>query len=487
MARHKQKSIKVNFLMNAFLTCSNFIFPLITFPYVSRVLLADGNGKINFATAIINYFVLFASLGMPLYGVRTCAVVREDKKKLSRTVKELFTISMVSTVLSLAVLLVLIGVVPKFQEYRGLLLVLSSNIWLQMLGMDWLYQALEEYSYITMRSIVFKIIGILLMFAFVHDHGDYVVYAIITVVGGNGSMILNYIRSFKLVDRVPLRECNFRQHLKPLFGLFLLSAAWSLYANMDTAMLGFLSNDTQNGYFGASVKIKQMLIACISALGTVLLPRLANYFGNGRTKEFYELLRKDSSFIMVAGFYVVVFCIFDADEIIRFLSGDTYMPAVPAMRVIMLAVFFSALYTMFSNNVLVPQGKERIPTYATLIGLISLTVLEVALIPSLGAVGAAIGTTVGEAVGALILCFYLRHDLSKMFSVENILKCVASSAIASCVLLPVRELSANGGLFVRLLLQGAVFTIVYFAALILMREKFTMSIIVRKMPWKNSR
>lgn len=487
MARHKQKSIKVNFLMNAFLTCSNFIFPLITFPYVSRVLLADGNGKINFATAIINYFVLFASLGMPLYGVRTCAVVREDKKKLSRTVKELFTISMVSTVLSLAVLLVLIGVVPKFQEYRGLLLVLSSNIWLQMLGMDWLYQALEEYSYITMRSIVFKIIGILLMFAFVHDHGDYVVYAIITVVGGNGSMILNYIRSFKLVDRVPLRECNFRQHLKPLFGLFLLSAAWSLYANMDTAMLGFLSNDTQNGYFGASVKIKQMLIACISALGTVLLPRLANYFGNGRTKEFYELLRKDSSFIMVAGFYVVVFCIFDADEIIRFLSGDTYMPAVPAMRVIMLAVFFSALYTMFSNNVLVPQGKERIPTYATLIGLISLTVLEVVLIPSLGAVGAAIGTTVGEAVGALILCFYLRHDLSKMFSVENILKCVASSAIASCVLLPVRELSANGGLFVRLLLQGAVFTIVYFAALILMREKFTMSIIVRKMPWKNSR
>lgn len=473
--------------MNAFLTCSNFIFPLITFPYVSRVLLADGNGKINFATAIINYFVLFASLGMPLYGVRTCAVVREDKKKLSRTVKELFTISMVSTVLSLAVLLVLIGVVPKFQEYRGLLLVLSSNIWLQMLGMDWLYQALEEYSYITMRSIVFKIIGILLMFAFVHDHGDYVVYAIITVVGGNGSMILNYIRSFKLVDRVPLRECNFRQHLKPLFGLFLLSAAWSLYANMDTAMLGFLSNDTQNGYFGASVKIKQMLIACISALGTVLLPRLANYFGNGRTKEFYELLRKDSSFIMVAGFYVVVFCIFDADEIIRFLSGDTYMPAVPAMRVIMLAVFFSALYTMFSNNVLVPQGKERIPTYATLIGLISLTVLEVVLIPSLGAVGAAIGTTVGEAVGALILCFYLRHDLSKMFSVENILKCVASSAIASCVLLPVRELSANGGLFVRLLLQGAVFTIVYFAALILMREKFTMSIIVRKMPWKNSR
>ena len=473
--------------MNAFLTCSNFIFPLITFPYVSRVLLADGNGKINFATAIINYFVLFASLGMPLYGVRTCAVVREDKKKLSRTVKELFTISMVSTVLSLAVLLVLIGVVPKFQEYRGLLLVLSSNIWLQMLGMDWLYQALEEYSYITMRSIVFQIIGILLMFAFVHDHGDYVVYAIITVVGGNGSMILNYIRSFKLVDRVPLRECNFRQHLKPLFGLFLLSAAWSLYANMDTAMLGFLSNDTQNGYFGASVKIKQMLIACISALGTVLLPRLANYFGNGRTKEFYELLRKDSSFIMVAGFYVVVFCIFDADEIIRFLSGDTYMPAVPAMRVIMLAVFFSALYTMFSNNVLVPQGKERIPTYATLIGLISLTVLEVVLIPSLGAVGAAIGTTVGEAVGALILCFYLRHDLSKMFSVENILKCVASSAIASCVLLPVRELSANGGLFVRLLLQGAVFTIVYFAALILMREKFTMSIIVRKMPWKNSR
>lgn len=484
MTRHKRKSIKVNFLMNAFLTCSNFIFPLITFPYVSRVLLADGNGKINFATAIVNYFMLFASLGMPLYGVRTCAVVRDDRKKMSRTVKELFVISMMATVLSLVVLLVMIGVVPKFQEYRGLLLVLSSNIWLQMLGMDWLYQALEEYSYITIRSVAFKIVGIILMFMFVHERGDYVIYAIITVIGGNGSMILNYLRSFKLVDRVSLRECNLRQHVKPLFGLFLLSAAWSLYANMDTVMLGFLSNDTQNGYFGASVKIKQLLIACISALGTVLLPRLANYFGNGRTKEFYELLRKDSSFIMVAGFYIVIFCIFDADEIIRFLSGDSYEPAVPAMRIIMLAVFFSALYTMLSNNVLVPQGKERIPTLATVIGLVSLTALEVVLIPPLGAVGAAIGTTTGEAVGALVLCFYLRRDLSKIFSGENILKCVVSSAIASCALLLVKGFLTYDNLFVRLLLQGCVFTIVYFAALLLMREKFTMSIILHRLHQK---
>lgn len=484
MARYKQKSIKINFLMNAFLTCSNFIFPLITFPYVSRVLLADGNGKINFATAIINYFVLFASLGMPLYGVRTCAVVRDDKKKLSRTVKELFTISLVATILSLAVLIVLIVIVPKFQEYRGLLLVLSGNIWLQTLGMDWLYQALEEYSYITIRSVVFKIVGIVLMFIFVHGHSDYVIYAVITVIGGNGSMILNYIRSFKLVDRVPLSECNLRQHMKPLFGLFLLSAAWSLYANMDTAMLGFLSNDTQNGYFGASVKIKQMLIACISALGTVLLPRLANYFGNGRTKEFYELLRKDSSFIMVAGCYVVVFCILDADEIICFLSGDTYEPAVPAMRVIMLAVFFSAIYTMLSNNVLVPQGKERVPTYATLAGLVSLTILEIVLIPSMGALGAAIGTTVGEAVGAMVLCFYLQRELSKIFSGENILKCIVSSTIASCALLLTKGFLAYDNLFIQLLLQGGIFTIVYFASLLLMREKFTMSIILRKLPLK---
>ena len=106
------------------------------------------------------------------------------------------------------------------------------------------------------------------------------------------------------------------------------------------------------------------------------------------------------------------------------------------------------------------------------------------LIPPLGAVGAAIGTTVGEAVGALVLCFYLRHDLSKMFSGENILKCIAASVVASCVLLPVRSLIPDGGLFVRLLLQGSVFTIVYFAALMLMREKFTSSVILSRIPWE---
>ena len=116
MVRHKhskEKSLKINFLMNAVLTCSNFIFPLITFPYVSRILLADGNGKINFANSVVSYFMLIASLGLPYYGVRACAIVRDDKKKLSRTVTELFVINMATTICSLLFLVCLLYTSPS--------------------------------------------------------------------------------------------------------------------------------------------------------------------------------------------------------------------------------------------------------------------------------------------------------------------------------------------------------------------------------------
>lgn len=472
--KNKQKSLKLNFLMNALLTSSSFIFPLITFPYASRILLADGNGKINFATSIINYFLMLSSLGLPLYGVRTCAVVRDDRKKLSRTVQELFLINVITTAITLVLLAASIALVPKFQDYEGLLLILSCNIWLRTIGMEWLYQALEEYSYITIRSIAFKIVGILLMFAIVHDHADYELYALTTVIGGSGSLILNFIRAFKIVDRVPLRECNLKQHLKPILSLFLLSAAWSLYANMDTALLGFLSNDTQTGYYGAAIKIKQMLLACISALGTVLLPRLSNYFGTGRQEEFYRLLRKDSSFIMVAGFAIVSFCILDAEEIIRLLSGDAYIPAVPAMRVVMVAIIFSGIYTMLSNNVLIPQKKERIPTYATLVSFVVLVSIDIVLVPRYGAFGSAIGATIGTISGAFLLSLCVRKDLCRMFDISNILKTLvsASGATFGTIIVKYATSSAINNVFILLVIQGLTFLVVYLVVLLIIKEPF---------------
>ena len=202
----KVQDIRWNFIMNAVLKMSAFIFPMITFPYVSRILGAQGNGKITFATSVISYFSMFAQLGIPTYGIRACAMCRNDKIKLNRTVQELLIINCVTVVLSYILLIVCLAFVPKFQENRNLIIITSVTIILNAIGMDWLFQALEQYSYITIRNLLFKVISIVLMFAFVHKTQDYIVYGAINVIGTCGSNVFNLIYSSKFFV--------FWQHLK---------------------------------------------------------------------------------------------------------------------------------------------------------------------------------------------------------------------------------------------------------------------------------
>lgn len=159
----KQKSLKINFIMNAILTMSSFIFPLITFPYVSRVLLPVGTGKVSFATSLISYFSMFAQLGIPTYGIRACAKVRDNREELTRTAHELLMINLVMDVISYLALGCALVFIPKLQEDRLLYIVVSSTILLTSIGMEWLYKALEQYTYITIRSIVFKFVALIAM------------------------------------------------------------------------------------------------------------------------------------------------------------------------------------------------------------------------------------------------------------------------------------------------------------------------------------
>lgn len=155
-----QPSIKKNFIMNALLTISSFIFPLITFPYISRVLSPEGIGKVSFANSVVAYFALFAQLGIPTYGVRACAKVRDNKKELSQTVQEIFIINIVMTIITYIVFGITLSCVSRLQADKHLLLIISSTMLFNAAGMDWFYRGLEKYTYITSRSILFKFIAI---------------------------------------------------------------------------------------------------------------------------------------------------------------------------------------------------------------------------------------------------------------------------------------------------------------------------------------
>ena len=252
----KKKSLKINFIMNIILTMSSFIFPLITFPYVSRILLPIGTGKVSLATSIITYFSMFAQLGIPTYGIRACAKVRDNREELSKVAQELLLINIIMSVISYIILFILLLFVPKFRCEKTLYVILSFTIILTAIGMEWLYKALEQYTYITVRSVIFKCIALIAMFLLIHKQEDYVVYGAITIFAASASNVLNLINVHKYIDLKPIRNYNFKRHLKPVLIFFAMSCATTIYTNLDTVMLGFMTTDTEVGYYNAAVKIK---------------------------------------------------------------------------------------------------------------------------------------------------------------------------------------------------------------------------------------
>ena len=254
----KQKSLKVNFIMNAILTMSSFIFPLITFPYVSRILMPSGVGKVNFATSVINYFSMIAQLGIPTYGIRACARVRDDREKLTRTAHELLFINIVMSIISYLGLFIALLTVPRLQSERLLYVIVSFTIILTTIGMEWIYKALEQYTYITVRSLIFKFISVVAMLLLIHSKSDYLLYGAISIFAASASNIFNFINVHKYIGLRPVGNYNVRQHLKPVMIFFSMSVATTVYTNLDTVMLGFMKNDAEVGYYTAAVKIKNI-------------------------------------------------------------------------------------------------------------------------------------------------------------------------------------------------------------------------------------
>ena len=305
----KKKSLKLNFIMNALLTMSSFIFPLITFPYVSRILLPVGTGKVSFTTSVVSYFALFARLGIPTYGIRACAKVRDDKEALSKTVQELFIINMVMSVMAYLALFVAIAFVPRLQQEKMLLMIVSLTILFNAIGMEWLYKALEQYSYITIRSIVFKFIALLAMFAFIHNQKDYVIYGGISILASSASNVFNFLHAHRYVSVRPVGGYDFKKHLRAVVIFFAMSCATTIYTNLDTVMIGFIATDTDVGYYNAAVKIKTILVSIVTSLGVVLLPRASYYVENGRMEEFYRITKKAIHFVFLVATPMMVYFI----------------------------------------------------------------------------------------------------------------------------------------------------------------------------------
>ena len=317
----KIQSVKFNFIMNSILTMSAMIFPLVTYPYVTGILGPQGIGTVSFANSVVTYFSMFAQLGIPTYGIRACAKVRDNREELSRVTQEILFINLVTCVVSYALFFASLQAIPQLREEKGLYLVMGTMILFNSIGAEWLYKGLEQYRYITLRSVLFKFIALVGMFLLIHEEGDYVIYGGITIFASVGSNLLNLINLKWLVDVRPVGGYNFRRHLRPIFVFFAMSIATTVYTNMDNVMLGFLRGTTENGYYDAAVKIKNILVSVVASLGTVLLPRVSYYVEQGEKEAFAQATQKALRFVFLLAMPLCLYFILFARPSIYLLSA----------------------------------------------------------------------------------------------------------------------------------------------------------------------
>ena len=468
----KIHSIKYNLLMNMILKISGFIFPLITFPYVSRILLSEGTGRIAFAQSVISYYTLVASLGIPAYGVRKCAQVREDNQALTKCVKELLIINSICMVISYLAFIVMTFTISKFAAEKELLFITSLTIVLNTVGVEWFYQAIEQYDYITIRNLAFKVVSIILMFAFVHEQKDYLIYGSISIVGSVGSNFLNFLRLHKYIDLRQPGKLDVMQHLKPIFTLFLYYAATTIYTNLDIVMLGFMTNDVETGYYNAAVKLKNVLVGAIIAIGSVSLPRASSYLASDKNDDFKRLISLSSNLILFLAIPLCVYFVINADYTIQVLSGDDFINAVPAMRIITPSIICIGITSITAYQLLIPLGKNNVTLLGAVAGALVDLIINMLLIPHLGAGGAAIGTLVAELIVLIIHFGCLKEYRQDIINLKEMFRIVIATAFGSIVVLLMRKIPF-GNSFFQLLITGSVFAICYMTCSYVLKTNIT--------------
>lgn len=474
MKLRRNTSVKINAIMNAILTMSTFIFAIFTFPYASRVILPEGTGKVSFAKSVISYFAMFAQLGIPTYGIRECAKVRDDQKKLSTLVHELITLNSITCCISYIVFLVLLFCVPKFSSEKTLFVITSLSILLNCIGMEWLYQALELYTYITIRSVIFKAIALALMFALVRSKTDYIAYGAILVFGTYAANIINFLNIPKLIHIDWHEKINIKQHVKFVLIFFAMTCATIVYTNLDNVMLGFMKTDIDVGYYDAAIKVKSILVSIVTSLGVVLLPRSSYYIEQGKNSEFISLTKKAMNFVILAALPMTLYFLIYAKESIFFLSGSAYAGSTIPMKIIIPTVAFIGMSNITGMQILVPIGKEKIVLYSEILGAIVDFFINLIAIPKFGASGAAFGTLIAELIVWLFQYVYVFKSVDKIYDSVSWIKIIVALIIPAIM---VSFIGRNiNGIFLTLLVTAITYFGLYYILLILLKEPLTIQI-----------
>lgn len=466
------KSLKKNFAFNLVYQILIVIAPLITTPYVSRVLGVDGVGEYSYANSIVSYFMLFAVLGTGIYGQRAIGYVQNNSEERSRAFWEVFIFRLITSVITLAAYAIFLFV---FAHKGGFVIyaILALNIFNVIIDVSWFMQGMEEFGKTATLSILFRVFHIACIFLLVKQSTDLWKYVLISVGFSPLSSLCMWIFMPKYLCKV--KGINPFRDIKGIILLFLPTIATQIYLVLDKSMIGWFSNGyTENGYYEQADKLVKITLAIVCALGIVMIPRIAKNYKEGNIEQIKYYLYKSYRYVWMMAIPIMFGLSVLSDMFVGYFFGAGYEKCAILIPILSCLTVFIGMGNVTAIQYFVPTEKQNAVTIMVIVGAIVNVILNLCLIPFFASFGAAIATIVAEFCVTLVGFIYIKKK--KLFALHPILTCSWKYWIAGIVM----GTSEYG---IKLLLPETVWSlivlvligvVIYFIALLILRDKMVL-------------
>ena len=422
----KEKALNVNLFLNSIRIGLSILFPLITFPYVTRILSPSQVGEYDYANSLINYFILIAGLGISTYAIRSGSSLREKKEEFEEFASEVFSVNVLSTIISYLMLCLCFILFSTFREFRISIILFSVSILFRTIGVEWVFGIYENYRYITIRGILFQILSLLLLFTLVKDEHDLYVYISITVLANVGSNICNFFYARRYCRLKIIINKKILKHIKPIMLIFSTTLATTVYINSDTTMLGLLCGNEQVGYYAVACKIYNCIKSLLNGLVPVFMARLSYQYKEHR-EQYNATFRYAFNLLTCITVPLAVGALLYSQDIILLLSRAEYLPAESAMKILFVSLIFATWGNLYSSGGLLQAEKESMMLIATTLGALINIGINYFLIPVLGCTGAAAATLATEVSVFLCLFYFFRKNVGTRVGCKHVLKCLLAT------------------------------------------------------------
>ena len=462
-------SLKKNFIYNSIYQLLILIIPLITAPYLSRVVGAEGVGTYSYTYSIVYYFMLLTLLGVNNYGNRSIAKIRDNKQELSKTFWSIYLFQFIMGILMISAYLIYLIFFER--EYKNIAIIQIFFIFSAMLDINWLFFGLEEFKKTIMRNLFVKVGTVILIFTFVKESQDLWKYTLIM----SGMTVLSQLILWNFVRKkicfVKISWKDIIKHIKPNIILFVPVIAVSIYKMMDKVMLGILSTVTEVGYFENAEKIINIPMALISALGTVMLPRISHILSKGDTNKVSEYIEKSIIFVMFLSFAMSFGLISIGYNFAPFYFGNEFQKTGVLIMLLSITIPFISFANVLRTQYLIPGEKDKIYIKSVIIGAIINITMNCILIPICQSFGACIATIAAEFFVMFYQSYAVRKNLKIGVYIKKSVPFFIKSFIMLIVIYPLNFIDIN--VLLRLLIQILLGCIIYG----ILNLKYIMSII----------